>query len=502
MHLILRSIESLYLLATSVEYKTFQAGLKRPQVSQDNLMARLIHQYNHSLYAQTHGKVTSKTEFRSRVPLVDYDDLRPYIDRQRQDGLNPFGSSQVQHFEATSGSSGKPKWIPYSDEMFDAFQKMFRLWSHDLIKNANLGLRFGKFFFLVSPFQGEFEGLSDDREYLDNFTRFFLSPFWVGQDLKKCHRPEYYLEALVINLLSDEKVEILSFWSPRLLLSAMNYLQQHRAEIEQILESGIYNRHGFEMRFKKRRLIPGSEFPHLKFISCWASSLALKDKQNLQRLFPKVMIQAKGLLATEAPLTIPLCSYPGGAPLIDDIYYEFMDSKDQIWELHEIQIGMVYELIFSHAGGLFRYRLGDQVQVVGFYEKTPLLEFVGRKGIVSDLCGEKLSEAELVLSFQALNSDVMVFPHDDHYIAFCSHPSDLEQIEECLRKNPHYAFARQSQELHQVKTHYLEHLREHTHEFMTQLRGMRSGDIKTQILYPKARDLELYQYLMKKRENA
>ena len=32
------------------------------------------------------------------------------------------------------------------------------------------------------------------------------------------------------------------------------------------------------------------------------------------------------------------------------------------------------------------------VRVVGRVEQTPLLEFIGREGCVSDLCGEKLSE--------------------------------------------------------------------------------------------------------------
>jgi len=36
--------------------------------------------------------------------------------------------------------------------------------------------------------------------------------------------------------------------------------------------------------------------------------------------------------------------------------------------------------------------LGDRVRVHGFAAKTPMLEFIGRSGVVSDLCGEKITE--------------------------------------------------------------------------------------------------------------
>jgi hypothetical protein len=497
---LLSTVKNLYLLATELEYREYKQSLRHPNLSQEDLFSQLVGQFNNCLYGRKNGLITSKQEFLDRVPITNYEGLRPHIDQLRKDSINPFGRSKIKHFEATSGSSGSPKWIPYAPEIFSLFQKMFRLWSHDILKNANLNLRYGKFFFLVSPFQGEFEGLQDDRDYLDALSRLVLSPFWVGQELKKCIIPEYYLEALVVNLLIDEKVEILSFWSPRLLLSAISYLEVHHESIQSILAAGFYDRHGISLEFKKRKLIKGREFPHLKMISCWASALATKDKESLEKLFPNVFIQSKGLLATEGPLTMPLYGVEGGVPLIDDVYYEFRDEQGFVYDLCGIRPGHSYEIIFSHLGGFYRYQLGDLVRVVGQVENTPLLEFVGRKGIVSDLCGEKLSESDLSIMFNKLEGDVVLFPHQDRYIAFFDIRNDPSPIEEIMFQNPHYAFARKAGELKPLELYQLKDLRQILYSFFQEKRGMRTGDIKPQILYPHERDLELYQYLVAKKD--
>jgi hypothetical protein len=49
--------------------------------------------------------------------------------------------------------------------------------------------------------------------------------------------------------------------------------------------------------------------------------------------------------------------------------------------------------VLTTGGGLYRYRLGDVVEVVGFHRRCPMLRFLGRSGAVSDLVGEKLDES-------------------------------------------------------------------------------------------------------------
>ena len=103
------------------------------------------------------------------------------------------------------------------------------------------------------------------------------------------------------------------------------------------------------------------------------------------------MVQGKGLLATEAPMTIPLIKAQGCVPVLNEVFFEF-EHQGNIYHLHELELGKVYSIIISQKGGLYRYRIGDRVRVTHYYLKTPCLEFLGRTETTSDLVGEKLHE--------------------------------------------------------------------------------------------------------------
>ncbi|ELR25484.1 plant auxinresponsive GH3-like protein [Acanthamoeba castellanii str. Neff] len=66
--------------------------------------------------------------------------------------------------------------------------------------------------------------------------------------------------------------------------------------------------------------------------------------------------------------------------------------------MDEVEAGQSYELAVTTAWGLYRYRLGDVVQVVGFFEDgdgrrgAPLIEFGYRLGQLLNVRGEKTSE--------------------------------------------------------------------------------------------------------------
>jgi hypothetical protein len=59
---------------------------------------------------------------------------------------------------------------------------------------------------------------------------------------------------------------------------------------------------------------------------------------------------------------------------------------------HEVEVGRSYSVVVTTGGGLYRYRLGDRVEVVGREGACPLVRFAGRDDLVSDFFGEKVSE--------------------------------------------------------------------------------------------------------------
>ena len=105
-------------------------------------------------------------------------------------------------------------------------------------------------------------------------------------------------------------------------------------------------------------------------------------------------IQGKGLIATEAFVSLPLEEGLDPVLAVNCHFFEFQHLDDDVISLaHELVDGKEYRVIVTTGGGLYRYALGDRVRVTGFIQGAPCLRFIGREGNVSDLFGEKLQGA-------------------------------------------------------------------------------------------------------------
>ncbi|XP_003961301.2 GH3 domain-containing protein [Takifugu rubripes] len=83
------------------------------------------------------------------------------------------------------------------------------------------------------------------------------------------------------------------------------------------------------------------------------------------------------------------------------------DETPQTLLMEEVKEGHKYELVITNASGLFRYRIGDIVKVVGFHNQCPIVEFQYRRGQMLNVRGEKVSEA---LFLDALKKAVSQWP--------------------------------------------------------------------------------------------
>src|SRR5262249_44287427 len=105
-------------------------------------------------------------------------------------------------------------------------------------------------------------------------------------------------------------------------------------------------------------------WPNLQLISCWADAGAAVHVPALREAFPKVEIQSKGLIATEAFVSLPLFSYDGAALAIRSHFFEFeeISTTGRCRLAHEIERGGRYRVIVTTAGGLYRYQLRDEIE--------------------------------------------------------------------------------------------------------------------------------------------
>jgi hypothetical protein len=318
------------------------------------------------------------------LPIVGWADVAPWMARQAAGEGAIVTSEPVLFWEPTSGSGGAPKRVPYTASLRRSFSRMVAVWVHDLLTDGP-PLRTGRVYFSVTPrfhdvapsADGVPVGTADDRDYLDGPLRALLSPFFRSPPGAAAIRdPEAWRRCVATWLCGEVGLEVISVWSPTFLTVLLDWIEAHRDELPHRDRIGDW-----------RRL-----WPSLRLISCWDAGASAAPAAALAARFPGVMVQGKGLLATEAPITVPLVSLPdAGAPLVDDVVIELLDARGDLRPLSAAESGASYELVVSQTAGLVRYRLGDIVEVRGRSFATPALRFVGRAATV-DLAGEKLTE--------------------------------------------------------------------------------------------------------------
>ncbi|MBX2802043.1 MAG: GH3 auxin-responsive promoter family protein [Myxococcales bacterium] len=82
----------------------------------------------------------------------------------------------------------------------------------------------------------------------------------------------------------------------------------------------------------------------------------------------------------------------------DPSYFEFIptehvdEAQPDTVDMQGVQEGASYELVVTNYAGLYRYRLGDVVRVVGRHGQAPIIEFLYRRGTQFDVTGEKTNE--------------------------------------------------------------------------------------------------------------
>jgi len=425
--MVARWFQPAFAAAFAPRFAWFIRQLAQPARAQRQVLRRVVRQVSRTAYGRAHG-ITGHEDypaFRRRLPIVTYEDLEPWITHQARSQAPVLVSEPVSVFEQTSGSTGRQKLIPYTPALLRSFARMTFLWTYDLLAH---GPRFttGRMFFSISPPlrderstpSGVPIGFEDDSAYLPPLLRrLFGAGFVLPPALKGLRDPSLYRSHLAASLVAEERLEVLFIWHPTYLNSLLDVVE---LEKEQLLRdlwhrspasgAGQSARHARLAALAQSPVDWRALWPSLKLISCWNDAGAAAAARRLAALFPGVRLQGKGLLATEAPMTMPLLAAPAPVPLVDEVFLEFEDTSGDLRLLQDLREGEEYEVIVTQQGGLSRYRMNDRVRVCGRFARTPCLRFVGRARDVSDLVGEKLNESFARTAMRrALREDVFAF---------------------------------------------------------------------------------------------
>jgi GH3 auxin-responsive promoter len=457
---------------------------------QARILRRTLHENAATSFGREHGFSGIRTvgDYQEHVPVRGSAELEPYIARAAAGERRVLTAGAIRWLALSSGSSASTKLIPYTSPLLGDFRRGITPWLAGLYLE-HPSLLFGKSYWQVSPVGtpggvssgGIRIGFGEDSEYFGRYRGALVrATLAVPEHVAGIADMDVFRFETLRHLLACRNLRFISVWNPSfltLLLAEVRSLAP--ALIQRIGADGLVGRaaelQGIFDEYK------GAEFNHcgssrtlgeaiwrkLRVISCWSDAGACEAALRLQAAFPSAIIQPKGLIATEGMMSVPWRA-DGAALALRSHFFEFLEAGSDNPKLaHELETGRIYSIIMTTSGGLYRYRIGDLVEVTGWIAQCPLLRFRGKESDVSDMAGEKLNgvhvtrAAEQVFARFGLLPDFwMVAPERGDsapwytlYIQSKSLAPDglVSALEAALGENFHYAYARRLGQLAPLK---------------------------------------------------
>jgi len=483
LELLAKAVNRAWYASTGREYRAFRQALHNPGAAQLQRLKHYLATNSESAFGRElrFKTITSISEFQRRVPISTYEDYDDPVGRIQRRGTPELTTERVLRLVPTSGTAGR-KLIPFTRTLAAEFERGVAPWIHDTF-HRRPELMSGPAYWSISPAievpseDGAVPiGYADDEDYLGPLARTALKHVQpVPSAVRRIADIEAFRYVTLLYLLRASALTMLSVWHPSFATLLLRALETHwDSLIEDIATGTVRPPSSLEPATRKavRRLrpqpararwlslvgpdAPSRLWPRLGLVSCWGDAHAEGARSELGDLLRGVEIQPKGLIATEAFVSLP---FAGRRPLaIRSHFFEFLDDFGRPHLADELAPGGEYAVVVTTGGGLYRYRLGDRVRVEGLLARTPCLRFAGRDDHVSDRFGEKLSDtfvaAQLAKLLSCLVSPArfaLLAPDSNegvaHYTLYveadAAPPSSMTaRLDELLGGNPHYRYCR------------------------------------------------------------
>jgi len=506
---------TLWLAGCLGEAARFRAATRRVRDSQLQVLLDTLRAADDTEFGRRYGfrSVATARDFQARVPVRSYEAFEPDIGRIAAGETGVLTRERALLFEPTSGSATATKLIPYTRSLRRQFQRGIKPWIADLF-TGDPDLMRGQAYWSVSPAAtgtprtaaGIPIGFDDDSAYVGGWNGALVRAVMAAPpSLRQIADIRKFQYHSLLALVRSQSLRLISIWNPSFLSILVEGLMPQA-------DSLLRDLHGTPRARVVRDALKAPSaaerhamlWPRLRLLSCWADGNAAVPAGRLASVFPHVRMQAKGLIATEGFVSLPLGGRDGATLAVRSHFFEFapIDSRGDVDETapclaHELEPGHRYTIILTTAGGLYRYRLDDAVEVIALEAECPLIRFSGRHGYVSDWFGEKLHEAHVsdVLREAFVSSGPSPTPafamlacdrdrHPPAYVLYADCEADdatltriAARIDDGLRANFHYDYARLLGQLGSVGVF---RARDAARTYLTAAiaAGQRAGDVK------------------------
>lgn len=479
--------------AARAEAEAFAAALDDPAGAQRALLAEILAANRDCPFGRAHGfaEIADLEQYRARVPIRN--DVAQEIAATAADGVPRLTAEPPLAFERTGGSAGGAKLVAYNAAVLASFRSATLVWLDGLLTRHPAITR-GRIYATISPATRAPEttasglpiGLGSDAAYLgEDLAGNFLELLAVPPELGLIPNPDEWRKATLAALIEAEDLSFVSLWSPTFLLALIDALPGLAGEVAARLSPAAAER--LRMALAGGMLDTARLWPMLACISCWSDGTSTGFARALAERFPHAAIDPKGVLATEAPITLTHGPAARRVPALRQCVVEFVDAPGTSHLCDALVPGQTYRAVITTRGGLYRYDIGDLFTCCSATAGVPDLAFTGRARLTSDLVGEKLEDGFVAAVLGALPA--VLAPRADaagyEVLIDAGHaaPVDCAAIEHELCANPQYAYARKIGQLEQLG---LRRITDLPGKLIASgiAAGRLMGDIKTSGLWP------------------
>src|SRR6478609_10725067 len=132
-------------------YKGIRKDTLTAVEDQENILRQLVKTGRNTEYGKEHGliNVSSYQEFREAIPLMDYEQMRPYIQKIKAGKENVLWKGKPIYFAKTSGTTSGVKYIPITkDSIPNHIETARNALLCYMAQTGNAGFANGKMIFL------------------------------------------------------------------------------------------------------------------------------------------------------------------------------------------------------------------------------------------------------------------------------------------------------------------------------------------------------------------
>jgi len=426
-------------------YKTTQKWAKNPIETQQKVFKDLIHQAKDTQFGIDHNFDLIKTheDFRKAVPIRDYEDLKPYVDRIVTGEADVLWKGKPLYFAKTSGTTSGAKYIPLTKESMpfhiEAARNAILHYIHETRKADFVD---GKMIFLQgSPILEEKYGIKFGR--LSGIVAHFVPKY-----LQKNRMPSWKINCIedwetkvdaIVEETFNENMTVISgipSWVQMYFEKLYQKGEKPVGEIFRNFSLFIYGGVNYEPYRAKFENLIGRKVDSIELFPASEGFFAYQDSQI-----------ERGMLLL----------------LNSGIFYEFIKTDDFFTEnprrytIGEVEIGANYVLIISTNAGLWGYNIGDTVK---FTSTNPYRVIVsGRIKHYISAFGEHVIVKEVESALKEAMAGTLVrineftvapqitpkigLPYHEWFIEFENEPENLEDFSskinsEMCKQNVYY----------------------------------------------------------------